>query len=102
MEIEITEDKENRLLKRREIRFNITNENEPTPKRADVITKFVQDLGVSRERIVIDHMKAEFGIPSAKGYAKVYKTKEDVLYYERKAILVRNKLVAEKSKKKKK
>jgi len=102
MEIEITEDKENRLLKRREIRFKITNENEPTPKRADIITRLVQDIGVSKDRIVIDHMKPEFGIPSTKGYAKVYKSKEDALYYESKPILKRNKLAAEESKKKKK
>jgi len=102
MEIEILEDKENRLLKRREIRFKITHENEPTPKRGEVISQLVTEIGTSKDKMVIDYMKAEFGLPQSKGYAKVYKSKEDALYFERKHILKRNKLDTGESKKKKK
>ena len=102
MEIEILEDKENRLLKRREIRFKITHENEPTPKRSDIISQLVTDIGTSKEKIVIDNMITEFGLPQSKGYAKVYGSKADALYFERKHILKRNKLDTGESKKKKK
>lgn len=101
MEIEITDDKENRLLNRREIYFMITHDNESTPRRDEVITRLVQDTGVAREKIVVDHIKPEYGIPRSKGYAKVYKTKEDALHFERNPILKRNKLIgAAKGKKK--
>lgn len=102
MEIEILEEKENRLLKRREIRFVVSHENEATPKRENVITQLVQDIGVPRERMVIDHIRAEFGIPQSKGYAKIYDSKKNALYYERKPILKRNKLLSAVPKKKKK
>ena len=102
MEIEITEEKENRLLKRREIRFLVSHENEATPKRENVITQLMQEAGVTKERIVIDHIRAEFGIPQSKGYAKIYDSKKDALYYERKPILKRNKLSSDEPKKKKK
>ncbi len=92
MELEIIEDKENRLLNRREIHFRIIHANETTPKRDEVITHLVQSTGTSREKIVVDHIKPEYGIPHCKGYAKVYKTKEDALHIERKPILKRNKL----------
>ena len=102
MEIEVLEEKENRLLKRREIRFKITHENEATPKRSDVISQLVTDIGTSKDKIVIDSIKAEFGLPQSKGYAKVYVSKEDALYFEKKHILKRNKLAKGGSKKKKK
>ena len=102
MEIEILEDKENRLLKRREIQFKITHENEATPKRSEVTSQLVSSIGTSKDKIVIDNIKAEFGLPQSKGYAKVYQSKEDALYFERKHILKRNKLETGESKKKKK
>ncbi len=102
MEIEVLEEKENRLLKRKEIRFKITHENEATPKRSEVISQLVSDMGTSKDKIVVDNIKAEFGLPQSKGYAKVYKSKEDALYFEKKHILKRNNLKTGESKKKKK
>lgn len=102
IEIDITDERENLLLRRKEIWFKIRHDEEPTPIRDDVITQFVRDLGVPRERIIIDHMRSEFGMPETKGYAKVYGSKDDALYYESKAVLVRNKLITEEKKSEKK
>ncbi len=101
MEIKIINDRNNALLKRREINFKILHEGEATPTRGQVKTALMENIGEPREKIVIDYMKTEFGLSSTKAYAKIYKSEKDCLHYESKAVLLRNKLIAEEKDKEK-
>jgi small subunit ribosomal protein S24e len=92
MELEIVSKDENQLLDRIEVTFKTTHANEGTPQRDAVREKLSTLLKVPKERVVVDSMESEFGRMVTVGYAKVYKTKEAAMKYEREHILVRNKL----------
>src|SRR4030066_1040748 len=92
MEIEIISKKENELLDRTEVRFKAVHPKEGTPQREAVREKIAAMLKTTKERVIVDAMDSEFGKMETTGYAKVYKTKDAAMKYERKHVLVRNKL----------
>lgn len=92
MEVEVVSKKENILLDRTEIRFKAMHPKEGTPQREAVRDKISALLKAPKERVIVDSMDSEFGKTETVGYAKVYKTKEAAMKYEREEILVRNKL----------
>ena len=102
MEVEIVSKKDNILLDRTEIKFKILHPKEGTPKREDVREKLSSAVKAPKERVIVDAMDSEFGRTVTVGYAKVYKTKEAAVKYEREEILVRNKLKEKKVKVEKK
>ncbi len=92
MEIEIVEKKENELLQRTEITFKASHEKEGTPQRDAVREKLSAMLKAPKDSVIVDAMTSEFGRMETFGYAKVYKSKDAAMKYEREHILVRNKL----------
>src|SRR2546428_3046416 len=94
MELEILTRRDNPLLKRTEVRFRVAHPKEGSPKREALRDQLAKTLNVTRDIVVVDFSKSEFGRSSSHGYAKVYKSKEDALHSERKHILVRNGLLA--------
>jgi len=92
MEIEILSKKENELMERTEVRFKAVHPKEGTPQRDVVREKVAAMLKAAKERVIVDSMDSEFGKTETIGYAKVYKTKEAAMRFEREPILVRNKL----------
>ncbi len=92
MEIEIVSKNENKLLERIEVMFKATHMKEGTPQRDAVRDKIASLLNVSKDRVVIDSMKSEFGRMETVGYAKAYESKEAAMKFERKHILIRNRL----------
>ena len=92
MEVEIVSKKENQLLDRIEVMFKAAHPKEGTPQREAVRDKISALLKAPKERVIVDSMDSEFGKTETVGYAKVYKTKEAAMKYEREQILVRNKL----------
>jgi small subunit ribosomal protein S24e len=90
MEVEIILKKENPLLNRSEVRFRISHPKEKVPTRKSVRDELAGLLNTSKDKVVIDNMKAEFGKPGTIGYAKIYNKSEDALEVEGKAILKRN------------
>ena len=92
MEIEIISKKENELLDRIEVRFKAVHPKEGTPQREAVREKIAAVLKAAKERVIVDAMDSEFGKMETTGYAKVYKTKDAAMKYEREHVLVRNKL----------
>lgn len=92
MEIEIVSKKENELLDRTEVAFKATHPKEGTPQREAVREKLASMLKAAKERVIVDSMDSEFGKMETIGYAKVYKTKEAAMRFEREHVLVRNKL----------
>ena len=92
MEIEIVSKKENELLDRTEVTFKAFHPKEGTPQREVVREKLASMLKASKDRVIVDAMDSEFGKMETVGYAKVYKTKEAAMKFEREHVLVRNKL----------
>src|SRR4030042_21210 len=92
MEVEVVTKKENELLDRVEVTFKVVHPKEGTPQREAVREKIASVLKATKERVVVDSMDSEFGKTETMGYAKVYKTKEAAMKYERGDVLVRNKV----------
>ena len=90
MELEIVSKRENPLLKRTEVRFKVLHPKEMTPARGALRDQLAKVLNATRDIVVVDFTRSEFGQSSSHGYAKVYKSKEDAEKVERKHILVRN------------
>lgn len=89
MNIDIIEDKENRLLNRREIKFRV-NHDGPTPSREDARKELVSFLKTKPELLIIERMNSEFGKRETLGYAKLYETEERVKEVEHQHIFLRN------------
>ena len=102
LEVEVTTRKENPLMERTELHFIISHEGERTPKRDIIREELATLLNVKKERVVVDSVKPGFGWQKAKGYAKIYSSKEKAQEFERKHILKRNHLLEETKKKEKK
>src|SRR2546428_13568330 len=94
MELEILAKRENLFLKRTEVRFQVLHPNEVTPGRSALREQLAKELHATRDIVIVDFSRSEFGRASSHGYAKGYKSKEDALKGERKHILVRNGLLA--------
>ena len=94
MELEILTRRDNPLLKRTEVRFRVAHPKEGSPKREALRDQLAKTLNATRDIVVVDFARSEFGRSTSQGYAKVYKSKEDALHTERKHILVRNGLLA--------
>jgi small subunit ribosomal protein S24e len=92
MEVEVISKKDNPVIGRMEVDFKVSHPKEVTPKRKEVRDEIAALLDVQKDRIVIDHMKSEFGKPETMGYAKVYKNKKDAQNTETIAVLKRNNL----------
>ncbi|MBE0524111.1 MAG: 30S ribosomal protein S24e [Methanosarcinales archaeon] len=92
MDIEITNEKENHLLDRREITFNISH-TDATPSRGDVKNKLVALLNSQYELVIVDKLATQYGIQNTIGYAKVYSDAKRANEVENKYILERNKPV---------
>jgi len=92
MEVEIVDKKENQLLDRTEVTFKASHAKEGTPQREAVREKLASMLKATKERVIVDCMDSEFGKTETFGYAKVYKSKESAMKFEREHVLVRNKL----------
>jgi ribosomal protein S24E len=84
VEIEIISRKNNEFLHRVELEFKISHPNEASPKRGSVKSAIAKIENAKAELVVIDSMHTEYGHSSLKGFAKVYKNKEDALSLERK------------------
>jgi small subunit ribosomal protein S24e len=65
---------------------------EGTPQREAVREKLATMMKAPKDRVIVDSMDSEFGKMETVGYAKVYKTKEAAMKFEREYVLIRNKL----------
>ncbi len=90
MEITITEDKRNELLKRREISFRVAYEG-PTPSRQQVLDKLTALLNLTANLTVIDSLGTRFGKTEVTGVARVYDAEEMKTRLERPYLLKRGK-----------
>ena len=91
MELEITEQNDNPLLSRQEIKVVIKHNEDSTPRRNQVIKNLAEQLKANRELVIIDHLKNAYGKTETHGYAKVYSDKESLTRIETKPSVDRHK-----------
>ena len=91
MELEITEQNNNPLLSRQEIKVVIKHNEDSTPRRNQVIKSLAENLKANRELVIIDHLKNAYGKTETHGYAKVYSDKESLTRIETKPSIDRHK-----------
>ena len=91
MELEITEQNDNPLLSRQEIKVVIKHNEDSTPRRNQVIKNLAEQLKANRELVIIDHLKNAYGKTETHGYAKVYSDKESLTRVETKPSMDRHK-----------
>lgn len=94
MDINITGDKNNSLLNRREVNFNVTFEG-PTPSRKDVKLKMAAMLNCSPQLVIVQRLDNLFGKEEVLGYAKIYESENRMKEIEKEYVLKRNELPEE-------
>ena len=94
MEITVTEEKENSLIGRKEIRAIITHLGDVTPTREVVRSKIAAQLNADLDRVVVQSINGHFGEPKSQLIVHCYDNSEIVLAYEPKYILKRNKIIS--------
>ena len=94
MDIEITQEEENELLNRTEVRFSIVHDGE-TPARLAVRDSLAAKLGKGSDEVVVHKMDTKFGMNETLGHAKVYESPEDAREIEEEYMLERNKIGVE-------
>ena len=99
MKIEITQKRENPLLKRTEVRFTVAHDGESTPGRNAVAEEIAKMRKSKRNCVVVDSIESVYGRGMSKGYAKVYASMEAALEYDRDHLLKRNGIEAPKAEK---
>lgn len=95
MDIEIEDERENKLLDRTEVRFVVFHGGEPTPTREEVRSALAATLDTGKDQLILHRVSSDFGRGRSKGYAKLYASKEDAIERERRYVLARNGLADE-------
>ncbi len=96
MEIKILEKRENPLLHRVEVKFEISHPKSATPSRDEVRNLLAANLNADKSRVVLDKIITPFGSMVSEGIAKIYDSVEDAKKVEPEYVLIRNKIVEKK------
>jgi small subunit ribosomal protein S24e len=99
MDVKITQQKDNALMARKDIAFQVAHPGETTPSRSQVRQLVAAQVGTKTENVVIDSMDTEYGIGRTNGTARAYKSPDEARKTERTHLLKRNALYVEKAKK---
>jgi small subunit ribosomal protein S24e len=75
MDFEITSDKRNELLSRREVQFTLKYDG-ATPSRMQIIGKLCALLNIKEHQITLDTLHSSFGKTEIRGSARIYETEE--------------------------
>jgi len=88
MEIEVTKEKENPLLERKELMIRVSYEG-TTPERSEVIKKVASINNTTPEMVVIQNLEGSFGKRESTGYVKIYNSIDRLNKVELKHIIKR-------------
>ena len=88
MEFEITCDRKNELLGRRELEFTLTYSG-ATPSRQQVQSKLAALQSVKETLLVVEKISSEFGKMEIRGIARIYGTEEQKKAIERPYLVAR-------------
>lgn len=99
MEVKITEEQQNILLKRKEILFEVEHsQTKGTPSRLEIRNKLAEMLKTKPELVYVKRVETKTGTMKAKGEANAYESVEQAKLVEPKYIVTRN-MPAEKKEK---
>jgi len=91
LEVKITEQNQNILLKRREIKFEVDHsQTRSTPSRLEVRNKLADMLKTKPELVYIKRVETKTGTMKATGEANAYETEETAKLVEPEYIRTRN------------
>ena len=99
MDLKITQNKDNQLMGRKDIAFQLGHAGETTQSRTQVRQLLASQIGTKTENVVIESMESEYGRGASKGTARAYKSADAARGTERAHFLKRNALYVEKAKK---
>ncbi|MCS7130416.1 MAG: 30S ribosomal protein S24e [Archaeoglobaceae archaeon] len=89
MEIRVEAERYNPLLKRKEMHLRVSF-NGKTPSRMEIREKIAGLMNSELSRVILDHIKTEFGKREARVYVKIYDSPEALKAIEEKHIIERN------------
>ncbi len=98
MNIEITEQVDNALFARKDVKFVLRHPGVTTPPRNEVRQLVAAEVGTKTENVVIDHMESATGMAATRGIARAYANADAARAVERKHHLKRNNLWQDKKK----
>jgi len=99
MEIKITEEQQNILLKRKELQFEVEHsQTKGTPSRLEIRNKLAEMLKTKPELVYVKRVETKTGTMKATGKANAYESIEQAKLIEPKYIVTRN-IPAEKKEK---
>ena len=90
MEIRITSQKENPLLKRKEIQFNVEHDTGSTPPRLEVRRAVATALKSNADLVFIKKFETKTGTHTAAGTAHLYESVEQARLIEPEYVMKRN------------
>jgi small subunit ribosomal protein S24e len=90
LNIKIEETKENKLLKRKELRYTVEFEKNHTPSREVIKELIARNTNSKKELIVVDFTEQMTGLHMVKGFSKIYDSKEAAMLNEPDYELYRN------------
>jgi len=91
MEVKITEEQQNILLKRREILFEVEHsQTKGTPSRLEIRNKLAEVLKTKPELVYVKRVETKTGTMKAKGEANAYESVEQAKLVEPEYIVTRN------------
>jgi len=91
MEVKITEQQQNILLKRREIVFEVDHsQTKGTPSRLEIRNKLADMLKTKPELVYVKRVETKTGTMKAKGEANMYESIEQAKLVEPEYIIARN------------
>ena len=91
MEIKITNEQQNRLLKRKEITFEIDHtQTKGTPQRLEIRNKLAEILKTKPELVYVKRVETKTGTMKATGEANAYESMEQAKLIEPEYIVNRN------------
>jgi len=93
LSMELVDRRENKLLRRLELRLKVFHPGMPTPSRKDVKALVAANLGIPEDRVIVAYVKTPFGTDYSKAYVKVYESVEDAKKIEPDYVLRRNGLI---------
>ena len=99
MNFKIVDSKENKILRRKEIKYTLEYENSPTPSREVIKEIISRNTNSNKELVIVDRNLQKTGLHLLQGYSKIYTKREDAMLYEPDYELFRNGLKVKEEKK---
>lgn len=75
MEMNIVQESDNMLLKRKEVVLEIKHENATTPAKAEIISAVAAKYSVDPEHVFVDYILTRKGVNESVAKVKIYKEK---------------------------